>query len=368
MRKRPDADDEADSERLRQTHLEQVNVNKDFRDIADFFATVRYLHVVPQLVREPERSVGRTGDPFGGDFLEQIARADKRTRASRLKRIESALRIAVPQLQDLELRRDARGTPHLRGNYRHWRPHGHWQSEEAFSDGTLRLVGLLWAVMDGTGPLLLEEPELSLHPEVVRQIPQMFGQVQRRSGRQIIVSSHSTEILDDSGIGLDEVLTLLPLAEGTSVEPWFVLVDLDRDKCAAEASRRWLPEPVRQMCFRIAVPEVEAWLMADYDQVASFLGVSAARVPANPEGLSDPKATLLDLARASRRRDIRTGLVPRDGSGSRVGPTYASDLRHFAVSQWRPLVASANAPSLARCLARVEAMAHRLTRGIERHR
>lgn len=222
---RPDAEDRADSERLRQTYLEQVNVNRTFRDIADFFATVRYMHVVPQLVREPDRSVGRSGDPFGGDFLEQIARTDKRTRESRLKRIRNALRVAVPQLQDLRLQRDLRGTPHLEGNYQHWRPHGHWQSEEQFSDGTLRLLGLLWAVMDGTGPLLLEEPELSLHPEVVRQIPQMFGQVQRRSGRQIVVSSHSPEILDDSGIGLDEVLALRPVAEGT--EAWLLIDEPD---------------------------------------------------------------------------------------------------------------------------------------------
>lgn len=215
---RPNSEDQADPERLRQTHLEQVNVNREFRDIADFFVSVRYMHVVPQLVREPERSVGRSNDPFGGDFLEQIARTNKRTRESRLRRIVDALRVAVPQLQEVELQTDTRGVPHLRGKYQHWRPNGAWQNEEHFSDGTLRLLGLLWAVTDGSGPLLLEEPELSLHPEVVRHIPQMFARVQRRSGRQIMVSSHSPEILNDSGVGLDEVLVLLPQTEGTSVD------------------------------------------------------------------------------------------------------------------------------------------------------
>ena len=214
---RPDKDDESDPDRLRQTHLEQVNVNRDFRDVADFFASIRYMHVVPQLIREPDRSVGRSNDPFGGDFLEQIARTSKRTRDSRLKRIVEALRVAVPQLQEIELQSDVRGVPHLRGRYQHWRPHGAWQSEEHFSDGTLRLLGLLWAVTEGTGPLLLEEPELSLHPEVTRNIPQMFARVQRRSGRQILVSSHSPDILNDSGIGMDEVLALIPQTEGTLV-------------------------------------------------------------------------------------------------------------------------------------------------------
>ncbi len=217
---RPDEQDERDSERLTQTYLEQVNANLEFRDVADFFASVRYLHLVPQLVREPDRSVGRSNDPYGGDFLEQIARTNERTRKSRLKRIRDALSVAVPQLADLELWRDpASGSPHLRGKYDHWRPQGAWQTEEEFSDGTLRLLGLLWAVLDGSGPLLLEEPELSLHPDVVRYIPQMLARIQGRTNRQILVSSHSPDMLRDDGIGLDEVLILQPGSEGTSVQP-----------------------------------------------------------------------------------------------------------------------------------------------------
>lgn len=172
---RPEADDQRDPERLTQTYLEQVNVNQPFRELATFFASIRYLHIVPQLVREPDRSVGRTNDPFGGDFLEQVAKTPEKTQKARLRRIQEALRVAVPQLQDIELRRDKRGTPHLRGRYQHWRPQGHWQTEEQFSDGTLRLMGLLWAALEGGGPLLLEEPELSLHPEIVRFLPQMFA-------------------------------------------------------------------------------------------------------------------------------------------------------------------------------------------------
>ncbi len=216
---RPDQSDKKDQERLTQTYLEQVNANQDFRGIGDFFATVRYLHIIPQLVREPDRSVGKRNDPFGGDFLEQIARTPPKTQKSRLKRIEEALRFAVPQLKQLGLERDARGTPHLRGKYEHWRPQGAWQGEEQFSDGTLRLMGLLWATLDGSGPMLLEEPELSLHPGVVRYIPQMFARIQRRSGRQILVSTHSPDLLSDEGLGLDEVFLLRPGPEGTEVSP-----------------------------------------------------------------------------------------------------------------------------------------------------
>ncbi len=216
---RPNDDDNKDPKRLTQTYLEQVNVNREFREVAEFFASVRYYHIVPQLIREPDRSIGRKSDPFGGDFLEQIADTSEQTRAARLHRIQEAMRVAVPQLSAVEMWRDNRGTPHLRGKYEHWRPQGAWQTEERFSDGTLRLLGLLWASLDGTGPLLLEEPELSLHPEVVRFIPQMFARIQRRSGRQILLSTHSPDLLRDEGIGLDEVLLLVPGQGQTEVKP-----------------------------------------------------------------------------------------------------------------------------------------------------
>ncbi len=216
---RPNEEDREDAARLTQTFLEQVNVNREFRELVSFFASIRYLHIVPQLVREPERSAGRANDPFGGDFLERLAQTPERTRNARLRRIREALRVAVPQLEEIELWRDARGTPHLRGRYRHWRPRGAWQSEGQFSDGTLRLLGLLWVALEKEGPLLLEEPELSLHPEIVRLLPQVLARAQRRTGRQIFLSTHSPDLLRDDGIGLDEVLLLQPGAEGTEVTP-----------------------------------------------------------------------------------------------------------------------------------------------------
>ena len=220
LRQRPDDDDKSDPALLSQTHLEQVNVNRPFRDLAEYLREIRYLHIVPQLVREPDRSVGKENDPFGGDFLHQIARTQDNTRNARLRRILEALQVAVPQLQSLRLDKDeVRGTPHLVGVYEHWRPHGAKQDETQFSDGTLRLLGLLWAVLDGRGPLLLEEPELSLHPAVVRHIPSLFASVQRkRGGRQILVSTHSRDLLAEEGIGLNEVLILEPGAEGTKVK------------------------------------------------------------------------------------------------------------------------------------------------------
>lgn len=215
---RPDSKDRDDPNRLTQTHLEQVNSNKEFRPVAEFLSQVRYLHIVPQLMRESDRVISRAHDPFGSDFLEQMAATQKRTLDSRLTRINTALRVAVPQLQELSLARDERGVPHLRGLYKHWRPNAGWQTEEHFSDGTLRLIGLLWAILDGSAPLLLEEPELSLHAGVVRYIPAMIATAGRKTSRQTLISTHSADLLSDESIDPSEVLLLIPSEDGTRVE------------------------------------------------------------------------------------------------------------------------------------------------------
>jgi predicted ATPase len=214
---RPDEQDLKDSARLTQTHLEQVNVNQQFRELSHFFETVQYLHLVPHIIRDPERLMARSGDPFGGDFLERVARTPEKTRKARLRKIEAGLRVAVPQLRELHLERDVRGAPHLIAVYEHWRPQGARQDEKVFSDGTLRFLGFLWSLLDGQGPLLLEEPELSLHPGIVRRLARVIFNLQRERSRQVLVSTHSAELVSDTGIGGEEVLLLRPGREGTKV-------------------------------------------------------------------------------------------------------------------------------------------------------
>ncbi len=215
---RPDDDDRDDPDRLTQTYLEQVNANRDFRVITEFFATTRYLHLVPQVIREPDRGADRVDDPFGGDFLQQVARSSQRKRTATLRRINHALQIAVPQLDKLTLERDEEGRPHLEARYHHWRATGARQNERDFSDGTLRLIGLLWALEEegkSAGPVLLEEPELSLHSGIVRLLPTMLASAQQRTDRQVFVSTHAAEVMRDEGLGLNEVALLQPGPGGT---------------------------------------------------------------------------------------------------------------------------------------------------------
>lgn len=217
---RPDSKDIEDSLRLTQTALEQVNANKDFREVADFFSSISYQHLIPQVVRDPKGFTGIPvqNDPFGRDFLMRLWKTHVRTRDARLRNIAAVLRVAVPKLQDLAVEMDNQGVTHLISRYQHWRPQGAFQTEAQFSDGTLRLLGLLWALFEGSGPVLLEEPELSLHAEVVRHLPRIFERIHRvrKTRRQMIVSTHSVEMLRDSGIAAEEVIWI-EATEGGSV-------------------------------------------------------------------------------------------------------------------------------------------------------
>ncbi|SFE19208.1 AAA family ATPase [Thermophagus xiamenensis] len=217
---RPDKHDENDKERLYQTHLEQINANKEFREIARFLESIVYQHLLPQLLKHPQSFTGPDlpGDPFGKSFLERISKVNRNTRNAWLRKIESALKIAVPQFKQFEFKEE-NGRPHLEAVYDHWRPSAGKQREDQFSDGTLRLIGLLWSLQEGDSLLLLEEPELSLNGAIVSKIPALIYKLQKPKKRQVLITSHSPDLLSDKGISLDEILVLMPSTEGTTVQP-----------------------------------------------------------------------------------------------------------------------------------------------------
>lgn len=116
----------------------------------------------------------------------------------------------MPQLKELSFIKDSKGIPHLQTLYEHCRPQGAKQTEAELSDGTLRLIAFLWSLMEGDSLLLLEEPELSLHSSIVKELP---------------ISTHSPDILADQSIGAEDIFLLTPGKEGTNMQPkhWDVL-------------------------------------------------------------------------------------------------------------------------------------------------
>ena len=143
--------------------------------------------------------------------------------------------------------------------------------------------------------------------------------------------------------------------------PWIVVVDLDRDaECPAALVEDWLPQPAHLMCFRVAVRELESWLLADTEALAGFLGIRKILIPAGPDLLDDPKQVLVSLAAKARRADIRRDLVPRPASGRSIGPGYTSRMLEFVQDHWSPAVAEINSDSLRRCRARLRDLGRKL--------
>lgn len=214
---RPDTNDDRDPDQLTQTHLEQISANQEFRPIAEYFAKANYFHLVPQMIRYPQAG-GASPRAFGSSMIADMNATPVRTRQAWFRRIEKALQSAVPGFETLRLEVDKAGQPHLIAGYRNWRRNPSEQNETDFSDGTLRLIGLLWTIISSPangGVLLLEEPELSLNAAVVQKLASLLAMAQRGTSMQVILSTHSPELLDDEGIRPGEVLVLQVTSDAT---------------------------------------------------------------------------------------------------------------------------------------------------------
>lgn len=141
--------------------------------------------------------------------------------------------------------------------------------------------------------------------------------------------------------------------------PFLVLTDLDTHACPPELMADWfgvLPRPKR-LLFRVAVREIEAWVLADRCGVATWLGISEDDVPNAPESSRDPKAELLSLAKKSIYRELKEGLLPKKGAISKVGLEYNNLLCTFVRKEWCIDEAALLAPSLERTIRRLSEFA-----------
>lgn len=138
-----------------------------------------------------------------------------------------------------------------------------------------------------------------------------------------------------------------------STTPFLVLTDLDDAPCPSKLLADWLSEPVHSnLVVRIAVREVESWLLADPNGLAAYLRVNVRFMPEHPDQLTDPKAKLVDIARKSRSTDIKSRIVPRAGSTAKQGPDYNACLSAFVRQNWDIKLAIERSPSLKRAVAR----------------
>ena len=132
--------------------------------------------------------------------------------------------------------------------------------------------------------------------------------------------------------------------------PFVLLTDLDQHECPPELVATWLSGRRKHDSFllRVAVQEVESWLLGDMGNLASFLRLKSAPVILAPENLMGPKEELLRLSLSSGVRQICEALVWRDEEGGRLwqGPDYNGTLAEFVTAHWDILAARSTCPSL----------------------
>jgi hypothetical protein len=132
---------------------------------------------------------------------------------------------------------------------------------------------------------------------------------------------------------------------------WVILVDLNNDaECPPPFIDLWLPARSQNLQLRVAVRAVEAWLLAQRNEIARFLSVPEQRIPVYPENEEKPKATLINVARHSRNKTIREDIIPSAGSTASQGRGYTTRMIEFTMKYWNPERAASNAPSLARSM------------------
>lgn len=133
--------------------------------------------------------------------------------------------------------------------------------------------------------------------------------------------------------------------------PHLLLTDLDAARCAPELVQDWIggaPHP--NFVFRVAVREVEAWLLADVRNFAGFLSLAPALLPADAEALVGPKEEIVRLAALSPNDEIRDNLVPRPGSTATTGRLFTRTLVGYVRNLWDVDAAAGNSDSLRRAL------------------
>lgn len=135
----------------------------------------------------------------------------------------------------------------------------------------------------------------------------------------------------------------------------FALADHDQLSCVGPKLARKVKQPHPNLLLRLSVAELEAWLLADSARLSAHLAVAPSLFPDAPDLEPNPKQTLVNLARRSRKPSITAGMVPKPGHSNDRGPEYTSIMASFILKRWRPRIAAAKSPSLARAIAALEA-------------
>lgn len=194
-----------------ETALQSATLSNSFKGIRDYFTGIHYIHPNPKKMLERGRY-----DEHATGFTQRVASRPDAVLQPAIARIRPILASIVPEIPCLRHKRIGSNDdiifysddPQKPGAFTHMR----------FSEGTLRILGILFELATlpkDTSLVLIEEPELFMQPSVVRSLPDFFAAVAADRNVQMIITTHSPDLIDNELIRPDQVLMLEPTDTGT---------------------------------------------------------------------------------------------------------------------------------------------------------
>jgi predicted ATPase len=194
-------------------YLVQAAAREEFRELYDSFSRAGFYNLIPREIRElqpPEEGALLRRD--GSNLASVIGRLEQDLPETR-ELVEQYLEKIAPGVRGI-----GRKTLGPRETIEFRQDVGETQSPWRFfaanmSDGTLRALGILVALFQPNDPsqpstslVAIEEPENALHPAALSVLLDAIREATR--GRQVVVTSHSPDLLDDASIQADEILVV----------------------------------------------------------------------------------------------------------------------------------------------------------------
>ena len=191
-----------------------------FRPVFDALTAMGFYNLNPKLIRELQKPQdGRLLKPAGENIASVIGHLE-RTAPAAVAVIQEYLQTVVPMvhgverraigpMETLEFRQEMAGAKHP------WR-----FLAQNMSDGTLRALGVLTALFQGTqdySPTLIgiEEPETALHPGASSALREALQRASEQT--QVIITSHSPDLLDDPSLSADALLAVAAVSGETRI-------------------------------------------------------------------------------------------------------------------------------------------------------
>ena len=176
--------------------------------IRKLLAGVRYIHPNPKKMLERSN---RYDPDHGTGFFQHAGRISDQQLDAVVDRIRPIMASVVPEIPNLSYQRMGLGTEVVFYSDTPVRGASGVYSHEQFSEGTLRLLGLLFDLATlprDTSVVLIEEPETFLQASVVRSLPSLLAEVAMNRDVQMVISTHSPELIDSELVLPSQVLML----------------------------------------------------------------------------------------------------------------------------------------------------------------